>query len=145
MDLHLPALIPEDYLPDVHERLIMYKRIASAEDEPALQELQVEMIDRFGLLPPQVKNLFDITRFKNQAAAMGIKKIDIGASGGRIAFGEHPNIDPMRVIELIQTKSSVYKLDGKDKLRINQSLDEPGPRLKFVAELLQHLVQQQAA
>ena len=145
VDLHLPALIPEDYLPDVHERLIMYKRIASADDENALKELQVEMIDRFGLLPPQVKNLFDITRFKNQAYAMGIKKIDIGASGGRIIFSEHPNIDTLRIIELIQTKSAVYKLDGKDKLRINQPLGEPGPRLKFVADLLQHLVQQQAA
>jgi len=145
VDLHLPALIPEDYLPDVHERLIMYKRIASAEDENALKELQVEMIDRFGLLPPQVKNLFDITRFKNQASSMGIKKIDIGTNGGRIVFTEQPNIDPMRVIELIQTKSSVYKLDGKDKLRITQTLDEPGPRLKFVGELLQHLVQQEAA
>ncbi|MBI1421897.1 MAG: transcription-repair coupling factor [Gammaproteobacteria bacterium] len=145
VDLHLPALIPEDYLPDVHERLIMYKRIASAEDEHALRELQVEMIDRFGLLPSQVKNLFDITRFKNQAANIGIKKIDIGASGGRVVFVDKPNIDPMRVIELIQTKSSVYKLDGKDKLRISQTLDDPGPRLKFVADLLQHLVQQQAA
>jgi len=123
----------------------MYKRIASAEDENALKELQVEMIDRFGLLPPQVKNLFDITRFKNQASSMGIKKIDIGTNGGRIVFTEQPNIDPMRVIELIQTKSSVYKLDGKDKLRITQTLDEPGPRLKFVGELLQHLVQQEAA
>ena len=129
----------------MHERLIMYKRIASADDENALKELQVEMIDRFGLLPPQVKNLFDITRFKNQAYAMGIKKIDIGASGGRIIFSEHPNIDTLRIIELIQTKSAVYKLDGKDKLRINQPLGEPGPRLKFVADLLQHLVQQQAA
>ena len=145
VDLHLPALIPEDYLPDVHERLIMYKRIASAEDENALKELQVEMIDRFGLLPPQVKNLFEITRFKNQAAVMGIKKIDIGENGGRLVFTEQPNIDPMRVIELIQTKSSVYKLDGKDKLRVNQSLEEPGLRLTFVGELLQHLVQQAAA
>ena len=145
VDLHLPALIPEDYLPDVHERLIMYKRIASAENENALRELQVEMIDRFGLLPPQVKNLFDITRFKNLAYAMGIKKIDIGIQGGRIIFSEHPNIDTLRIIELIQTKSSVYKLDGKDKLRINQSLEAPGLRLKFVADLLQHLVQQQAA
>jgi transcription-repair coupling factor (superfamily II helicase) len=145
VDLHLPALIPEDYLPDVHERLIMYKRIANAEDDHALKELQVEMIDRFGLLPSQLKTLFEITRFKNQAAGMGIKKIDIGASGGRIVFTDKPNIDPMRIIELIQTKSSVYKLDGKDKLRINQSLEAPGTRLQFVADLLQHLVQQQAA
>ncbi|MEJ2449319.1 MAG: transcription-repair coupling factor [Gammaproteobacteria bacterium] len=145
VDLHLPALIPEDYLPDVHERLIMYKRIASAEDDHALKELQVEMIDRFGLLPTQVKHLFEISRFKNQAYRMGIRKIDIGSQGGRIVFNEQPNIDPMRVIELIQTKSSVYKLDGKDKLRIHQELDEPAPRLKFVDDLLQHLVQQEAA
>ena len=145
VDLHLPALIPEDYLPDVHERLIMYKRIASAADENALRELQVEMIDRFGLLPAQVKNLFEVTRFKNQAYQMGIKKIDIGSQGGRIIFTEQPNIDTLRVIELIQTKPSVYKLDGKDKLRINQPLEEPVLRLKFVTDLLQHLIQKQAA
>jgi transcription-repair coupling factor (superfamily II helicase) len=145
VDLHLPALIPEDYLPDVHERLIMYKRIASAADENALRELQVEMIDRFGLLPAQVKNLFEVTRFKNQAYQMGIKKIDIGTQGGRIIFTEQPNIDTMRVIELIQTKPSVYKLDGKDKLRINQPLEEPVLRLRFVTDLLQHLIQKQAA
>jgi len=145
VDLHLPTLIPEDYLPDVHERLIMYKRIASAEDDHAMKEMQVEMIDRFGLLPPQLKNLFELTRFRNQAASMGIKKIDIGANGGRIIFTEQPDIDPMRVIELIQTQSSVFKLDGKDKLRVTKSLDEQTLRMKFVNDLLQYLVQQEAA
>jgi len=145
VDLHLPALIPEDYLPDVHERLIMYKRIASAEDESALKELQVEMIDRFGLLPNATKNLFEITRFKNQAQDIGIKKIDIGAQGGRLIFREQPKLDPMRVIELIQTRASVYKLDGKDKLRILQVLENDTDRVAFVAQLLAHLQQQEAA
>jgi len=145
VDLHLPALIPEDYLPDVHERLIMYKRIASAEDETALKELQVEMIDRFGLLPSATKNLFEITRFKNQAQDIGIKKIDIGTQGGRLIFREQPKLDPMRVIELIQKRASVYKLDGKDKLRILQALENDTDRVAFVAQLLSHLQQQEAA
>lgn len=143
--LHLPTLIPEDYLPDVHERLIMYKRIASADDDNALKELQVEMIDRFGLLPIQLKNLFEITHFKNLAANIGIKKIDIGPGGGRIIFIESPNIDPMRVIELIQSQSSVFKFDGKDKLRISKSLEDNGERLNFVRDLLTYLLQQEAA
>ncbi len=82
----MPALIPEDYLPDVHARLILYKRIASATDEEGLKDLQVEMIDRFGLLPEPTKNLVRLTLLKLQAERLGIKKVDAGPQGGRIEF-----------------------------------------------------------
>ena len=78
IDLQAPALIPEDYLPDVHNRLILYKRIASAQSDEELKELQVEMIDRFGLLPEQVKNLLEVTRLKLRATPIGIRKIEAG-------------------------------------------------------------------
>ncbi|WP_333623653.1 transcription-repair coupling factor, partial [Stenotrophomonas indicatrix] len=95
VELHVPALIPDDYLPDVHTRLTLYKRISSARDSDALRELQVEMIDRFGLLPDAAKNLFAIAELKLQASSLGIRKLDLGENGGRIVFESKPNIDPM--------------------------------------------------
>ncbi|KAG0741362.1 hypothetical protein G6F24_016733 [Rhizopus arrhizus] len=83
VELHVPALIPEDYLPDVHTRLTLYKRISSARDSDALRELQVEMIDRFGLLPDAAKHLFAIAELKLKAT-LGIRKLDLGENGGRI-------------------------------------------------------------
>jgi len=145
IDLHVPALIPEAYLPDVHERLIMYKRIASAESEEALRELQVEMIDRFGLLPDPVKTLFRLTELRLRATPIGIRRIDVGASGGRIVFDAEPNIDPMRIIQLIQTQSKVYKLDGSEKLRILKDLPDAEARISEVDRLLVTLSRRDAA
>jgi len=139
IDLHTPALIPEDYLPDIHERLIMYKRIANAADKDALRELQVEMIDRFGLLPEAVKALFSVTELKLRATQLGIKKIDLGDSGGRILFVEQPDIDPMTIIKLIQGQPDRYKLDGSDKLRIIRELPDAEARLNAANHLLERL------
>ncbi|MDH5573193.1 MAG: helicase-related protein, partial [Gammaproteobacteria bacterium] len=143
VDLHVPALIPENYLPDIHERLIMYKRIANAQDTEALRDLQVEMIDRFGLLPEPVKTLFAVTEIKLQATPIGIKKIDIGESGGRIMFIEQPDIDPMQIIKLIQGQPDRYKLDGNDKLRIIRELPDTETRLKILSHLLKVLAGEQ--
>ena len=112
IDLGLPALLPDDYLPDVHTRLVLYKRIASAADQEALRELQVEMIDRFGLLPEPAKNLMAITELKLRVQPYGIKKIEAGPAGGRVLFGAEPKVDPTRLIKLIQTKPKEYKLEG---------------------------------
>jgi len=139
IDLHAPALIPNDYIPDVHERLIMYKRIASAEDKNELKELQVEMIDRFGLLPEQVKTLHQVTELKLSASKLGIKKIDYGEEGGRIIFVEQPDIDPMKIIKLIQTQSNTYKLDGNDKLRLLKPIIDIEYRIKALEELFDYL------
>jgi transcription-repair coupling factor (superfamily II helicase) len=144
INLHMPALIPEDYLPDVHTRLIMYKRISHAEDEERLRELQVEMIDRFGLLPDQVKTLFAITRLKQIATPLGIEKIDIGNTGGRLLFGEEPNIDTGVLINLIQTQSKRYRFDGKQTLRVNESIPEE-LRIDVVERLLDTLSNKDAA
>src|SRR3546814_3571891 len=90
--MNVPALIPDDYLPDVHARLTLYKRISSARNVDELRELQVEMIDRFGLLPDQVKHLFATAELKLQADALGIRKLDLGAEGGRLQFVEKPDV-----------------------------------------------------
>ncbi|HEY2677750.1 MAG TPA: transcription-repair coupling factor [Steroidobacteraceae bacterium] len=117
VELHLPALIPEDYVPDVHLRLMLYKRIAGTPTREELDELKAEMIDRFGPIPPFAQSLFRGTYLKLRAAALGIRKIDAGASNGYILFDETNKIDPRRVLKLIQGKPKEYRLDGPLKLR----------------------------
>jgi transcription-repair coupling factor (superfamily II helicase) len=139
VDLQSPALIPDDYLPDVHSRLILYKRIASARDNGELRELQVEMIDRFGLLPTPVKTLFRVTELKLWAMPIGVRKIEAGPKGGRIVFGLEPKIDTIKLIKLIQQKPKVYKLDGKDKLRFIKALPDAEARSIEVETLLKEI------
>lgn len=136
VNLHLSALIPDDYLPDVHNRLILYKRISNARSAEELNDLQVEMIDRFGLLPDAVKNLFAVTGIKLEAEAMGIRKIDAGAGGGRVEFSAETRVDPMRLVKMIQQQSKRFKLEGADKLRFIEELPEPVQRISYVRELL---------
>ncbi len=136
IELHIPSLIPDDYLPDVHARLTLYKRISSARDSDALRELQVEMIDRFGLLPDPAKHLFAIAELKLQATALGIRKIDLGANGGRLQFNAKPDIDPMSVIRMIQGQPKTYQMDGSDKLRIKLELPDAAARFNAARGLL---------
>jgi len=136
IDLQVPALIPDDYLPDVHSRLILYKRIASADSDAALRELQVEMIDRFGLLPEPVRNLFRVTELKLRAIPVGIRKIEAGPRGGRILFGPEPRVDTTKLIQLIQQQPRTYKLDGQDKLRFTAELADPEARVRTLSGLL---------
>ncbi|MBP0048644.1 transcription-repair coupling factor [Marinobacterium sp. AK62] len=139
VNLHLPALIPDDYLPDVHNRLIMYKRIANARDAEALDELQVEMIDRFGLLPEATRNLMRLTQIKLKAEALGIVKLDAGDKGGRIEFEAEPSVDPLVLINMIQRQPQHYKLDGANILRFTQPMEKPASRFNAVEALLSQL------
>ncbi|HEX7348167.1 MAG TPA: transcription-repair coupling factor [Rhodanobacteraceae bacterium] len=139
VELHVAARITDDYLPDVHTRLTLYKRIASAPDAETLRDLQVEMIDRFGLLPVPTKNLFAVAELKLRAAALGIRKLDLAAAGGRISFQPKPNVDPGTIIRLVQRQPRVYKFDGQDKLRVSLDLPEPANRLLAASELLDTL------
>jgi transcription-repair coupling factor (superfamily II helicase) len=145
VDLRVPALIPEDYLPDVHARLIMYKRIASARNAEELHELKVEMIDRFGLLPEAVRNLFDITELKLKATPLGIRKIDVGLHGGRIVFAAKPQVDPASIVRLIQNDPATYKFDGTDKLRFSMELETGSARIDALDDLLNVLTMRDAA
>ncbi len=136
VELHIPALIPDDYLPDVHARLTLYKRISSARDVEALRELQVEMIDRFGLLTAPAKHLFAVAELKLDATRLGIRKLDLGPNSGRVQFEAKPNVDPMTVIQLIQQQSQHYRMDGPDKLRIKLELPDAATRLAAARGLL---------
>jgi transcription-repair coupling factor (superfamily II helicase) len=139
INLQLPALIPENYMPDVHGRLVFYKRISNADNETSLKELQVELIDRFGLLPIPVKNLFAITELKLIAHPMGIAKIDMNKKGGKVEFAKKVNIDPAKIIALIQTRPQIFKLEGAEKLKCTVDLPEDQVRIAFVEQLLKDL------
>ena len=130
IELHIPALIPNDYLPDVHARLTLYKRIASARDEDALRELQVEMVDRFGVLPEPAKQLFAVAELKLEATRLGLRKLELSDKGGRVQFLSKPNVDPMSVIRLIQSQPKVYTMDGPNKMRIRIELPDAASRLR---------------
>lgn len=136
VELNVPALIPEDYLPDVHTRLTLYKRISSAPEKDDLRDLQVEMIDRFGLLPDPAKYLFATAELKLAANDLGIRKLELGEHGGRIVFESKPNIDPMAVIQLIQKQPKLYTMDGPDKLRIKVPLPDAPDRFNAAKALL---------
>jgi transcription-repair coupling factor (superfamily II helicase) len=117
VELHVPALIPEDYVPDVHLRLVLYKRIAGTPSREELDEMKAEMIDRFGPMPEYAQSLFRATRLKLRAAELGIRKIDAGATSGYFIFEETNKVDAKRVLKMIQGKPKEYRLDGPLKLR----------------------------
>jgi transcription-repair coupling factor (superfamily II helicase) len=142
VDLQAAALIPEDYLPDIHARLVLYKRISSTETQADLHELQVEMIDRFGLLPEPVKTLFSVTALKHKAEKLGIKKIEANVGGGRIIFTAEPHISAEHLINLVQTQAQCYKFDGADKLKFIKPFETTEQKIEFIHALLETLSSQ---
>ncbi|MCP5346023.1 MAG: transcription-repair coupling factor [Pseudomonadales bacterium] len=148
INLRIPALIPEQYLPDVHTRLVMYKRISAADDDVELTSLQEEMIDRFGLLPNEVRLLFRLTRLKLQALPLGISKIDANVSSGRIEFGPATRVDPLSIVELVQQDPQHYKLGSANQLLFSHDAQhDAGQRLDLIAGILKRIrvTEQQAA
>ena len=139
IELHLTALIPETYLADVHSRLTLYKRIASATNAGALRELQVEMIDRFGLLPQPTKNLFELSGLRMQAGAIGIRRLNLGGNGGRIEFAEHAAADTEALLRLIHQHPNDYQLSGPQKLMIKNAPDSDPERMELAFELVSKL------
>ena len=137
INLHVPALIPEDYLPDTNTRLVLYKRIAAAGCDAALRDLQVEMIDRFGLLPEPVKQLFTIAGLRVAAEPLGISAIELGPEGGTVEFRESTAIDPMTLVTLVQGDPARYQLAGATRLRIRAGLPEPVQRVRMAGQLLE--------
>ena len=139
LNLRIPALIPDDYLPDVHARLTLYKRLASTQNEQQLNDLQVEMIDRFGLLPEATKNLIRQTRFRFSAESLGIVKIDAGKNQGKIEFGSETSVDPLTIVKLVQTQPQHYRLEGANQIRFIFDMETSEQRLHAVHSLLEHL------
>lgn len=141
VNMHLPALIPEDYLTDVHTRLILYKRISNARNGEHLRELQVEMIDRFGLLPQATKNLFRVTELKLKAEKLGVKKLDAGLQGGRIEFTRETPVDPFTIVNLVQSEPHRYRLTGSNQLRFDEKMENVDTRFNKVHRLLERLLE----
>ena len=139
INLHIAALLPDDYVPDVHLRLILYKRISAAESPDELRELQVELIDRFGLLPEATKNLMRLAAIKKRATQLGIEKIDAADRGGYIVFGQDSRIDPLALIRLVQDDSRRFRLQGSHKLQIRDELDDIEKRFVTIEDLLERL------
>ena len=139
LNLRIPALIPEDYLPDVFGRLTLYKRIAGCKTRDGLKELQVEMIDRFGLLPEPVKNLFAVTELRQQAERLGITRLDAHAGGGKLEFGERTPVDPLTIVKLVQSGPNRFKLEGANALRFVEGSDSAEERIQVVDALLKRL------
>ena len=138
IDLQIPALIPNKYVADMGIRLVLYKRIAEAKNKNQLDELQVEMIDRFGLLPEPTKNLFRITELKLKAHKLGIIKVTCGVKNkGNIEFSATPNINPQNIIQLIQKYPDIYKLKGPSKLEF--ALKQNTTKIEFLNDLFKKL------
>ncbi len=139
INLHVAALLPDDYVPDVHLRLILYKRIASATSAAELHDLQVELIDRFGLLPEAAKNLVRIADIKLAATTLGIDKIDASDHGGYVHFGKESAIDPLTLVKLVQDKGPAYRMTSAHRLQFRQEMGEAEERFRATSKLLDQL------
>jgi transcription-repair coupling factor (superfamily II helicase) len=138
INLHVPALLPEDYCHDIHERLVLYKRMANCADNEQLDDMQRELIDRFGLLPNPARALLDCHRLRIAAKPLGITRIDASADSIQVQFIPNPPIDPLKIIQLIQS-SREYSLSGQDRLKIQVQIEDVNKRVMRVKELMQKL------
>jgi transcription-repair coupling factor (superfamily II helicase) len=138
INLHTPALLPGEYCGDIHQRLVLYKRLAHCASAEELDEMHQELIDRFGLLPPPAQTLLDCHRLRVAAKSFGILKIDASAEAIQIHFAANPPIDPGCIIKLIQTKRH-YKLNGQDKLRIELKYGDITQRVLAIRQFFSEL------
>ncbi len=139
VNLHFSAIIPDDYLPDVHTRLIMYKSIANCQNDEEIHNLKIEMIDRFGLLPPPINNLFEVTTIKLRAEKVGIEKIDVGTSSGKFIFSSKTSVDPMNLVKLVQSQPNIFKLEGSSTLRFKLGSETMEQRSQLINDILNEL------
>jgi transcription-repair coupling factor (superfamily II helicase) len=138
INLHAPALLPDAYCGDVHTRLNLYKRLATADKPDQLDKLLEEVTDRFGKLPPQGQTLFDTHRLRVLAKPYGVQKVDAGPQGITITFRPNPPVDAMAIISLVQ-KNRHIKLAGNEKLRIEKAQPDPKDRAQTVRDVLRSL------
>jgi transcription-repair coupling factor (superfamily II helicase) len=138
INLHLPALLPEDYCGDIHERLVLYKRLANCDSTAQLDDLKEELIDRFGLLPEPAHTLLAVHRLRLETRPFGIARLNVGPDGANIQFEPNPPIDPLKLIKLIQTKRE-YKLAGQDRLKIAKDCPTLEKRVELVKNLLREI------
>ena len=139
VDLQLPALLPEDYIPDVHLRLQLYKRMAGATDTDGLDDFEAELIDRFGPLPPPSKTLLVVHRLRQRAVALGIRRFEIGSATGVVEFSREHRVEPARVVRLVKQAGGRYRLDGPNRLRLRIATADAASRVAAAREVLDAL------
>ncbi|WP_019027486.1 transcription-repair coupling factor [Colwellia piezophila] len=139
IELRIPALLPEDYIYDVSLRLSLYKRIASCKSKRELDDIQVELIDRFGLLPQPSKNLVQIAKLRLKAQTIGISRIEASAIGGSIEFSNKTSVDPMLIIALIQKQPNVFRMVGASKLKFVKANEDTQQRFTLITNILNDL------
>ncbi len=135
ISLHVPALLPDDYLPDVHLRLVHYKRIASAQSDDELQRLQIELMDRFGPLPEPTRNLFRSTSIRLLVDPLGIDRLEVSAQGALVEFGPRTSIDPATLVHLLESEPDRFRLDRQQRLKIRDHVAEQD-RFDYAVELI---------
>jgi transcription-repair coupling factor (superfamily II helicase) len=139
VNLNIPALIPDSYLPDVHARLVFYKRISGAENTEALDELREEIIDRLGIFDDRVENLFIVAALKMEAKPLGVKRIDFSSRGGKVEFHPDPDIEHINIIKLVQS-SSGYSMEDGQKLKLTKVMPDAESRVSEVRSLLKKCI-----
>ncbi len=140
ISLHLPALIPDDYLGDVHQRLLFYKRISNATTQDKLDHIRMELIDRFGIAPQAVKHLFAVHQIRLKAETLGITKIDLSAHGGHLEFSPDTPVQATSIIQMMQQHPTYFRMQGGQRLKVMVLQEEPEKRLNFVNDILNHLL-----
>lgn len=138
INLHTPALLPDEYAPDVHERLTLYKRLANCDAIDEITAMQEELVDRFGELPPQAQSLLESHRLRLLCQPLGIVKLDATASQITVQFEPNPPIEPIVIINLIQ-KNRNYKLAGQDKLSLSRNSPTLADRVAAVKDMMRQL------
>ena len=140
INLHMPALIPDDYLGDVHQRLLFYKRISNTDTQEKLGNIRMELIDRFGIPPQPVKQLFSVHQIRLRAEQLGITKVDINSNGGYIEFSPDTPVQAISIIQLMQKNPTYYRMEGGQRLKVMVQLAEYDKRIQFIVELLNKLL-----
>jgi transcription-repair coupling factor (superfamily II helicase) len=140
INLHMPALIPDDYLGDVHQRLLFYKRISNTDTQEKLDNIRMELIDRFGIPPQSVKQLFSVHQLRLKAEQLGITKIDVNNNGGYIEFSPDTPVQAISIIQLMQKNPTYYRMEGGQRLKITVQMAEYDKRIQFIVDLLNKLL-----
>lgn len=140
INLHIPALIPDEYLGDVHQRLLFYKRISNTDTQEKLDNIRMELIDRFGVPPQSVKHLFSVHQIRLKAEQLGITKIDINTQGGNIEFSPDTPVQAISIIQLMQKHPTYYRMESGQRLKVMVQLEEQEKRIQFINDLLAKLL-----
>lgn len=140
--LHMPALIPDEYLGDVHQRLLFYKRISNTDSTDKLDNIRMELIDRFGVPPQPVKQLFAVHQIRLKAEQLGITKIDISSHGGHLEFSPDTPVQAISIIQMMQKHPTFFRMEGGQRLKVMVMLEDYEKRIQFLNDLLDNLMKE---